>query len=757
MGSFAYETALTPWNSGSLAGGKASLGEVFAAADDEARLGANSNSRWAALEDAYDNRNDAIFKATGQRLPNPVRDPFMLPVPGGSAKVQMPASVTYPQGARDWQERLDALAKQYPDAAEAIGAGRPIDEEAGALLQAAEGRSAEASASRPGVAGFLAGLAGGIRGSLRDPLQAIALVASGGESAAFSAGGRLIGVAGREALVNGLTEAAIQPSVQAWRKDAGVDSGFDRALGDVLMAAGFGAAFGTVAQGLREVVPVLRGLGEKRAVPSALRGAVDAIDADEAVAAMKLPEVDPASHDEALAASVRAAETGEAPPLIYEAPIDSANRELLATAPEEMRRVADLSRQRDINAAAIGDLQKRASDDATYAPVRRAMIEADAAAADAARLRSAAELSKVETERALLADRAASKAREADRLRASADPAKVQELADIETELKARREGQSSVEKLLAEAQAKIHQKRAPLLERFQRDRVPVSERPPEVEPTGSAALRQQAEQIRASAAGVPDPIDAKRAYRQADALDKQAADMDAGLGRRLTKEERQAARREAKALREQADVYHRDSAWSEDPKAGKAAHAAAKRLEARAEALERKAAAGVRMDVTGAEAGAKPAPMPKDQTPFAAPPELARPKPGGAAVNPAPLPEPGNMGTMARTTDRPQSEAVTTLRRALAGTADERAAAHRKLGEMVDALQRREDYDPKIHGQATVDLLTQALGGEPDRVVSSLARDAAGGDADVSFQRGLELAGRGDALSEMIDACRAG
>lgn len=744
MGSFAFETALTPWNNNSVAGGKASLGEIFTAADDEARLGANSNSRWAALEDAYDNRNDAIFKATGQRLPNPVRDPINIPVAGGPG-VQMPASVAYTQGARAWQDKLDALAKQYPDAAEAIAIGRPIEQDAGSLLQAAEGRSAEASASRPGVAGFLAGLAGGIRGSFRDPLQAIALVASGGESGALSVGGRVLGTAGREALVNGLSEAAIQPSVQSWRKEAGVDSGFDRALGDVLMAAGFGAAFGTVAQGLREVVPVLRGAGEQRAVPSALRGAVDAIDADEAVSAMKLPEVSHVAHDEAIASSVTSAETGSAPAPIFERPIDSANRELMATAPEDMGRLADLSRQRDINEAKLSELQARAANDATYAPVRRSMIEADAAAADAERLRAAADAATVETERALLNDRAAARAKDAERIRSSVDPAKARELADIETEIKARRDGQSSVERQLAEAQTKVDQMRAPLLERFQRERVPVAEPAPAPELSAPDALRQQAEKMRADAAAIADPVEAKRAYRQAQALDRQAEDLAAGAGRKLTKEERRAAAREAKDLRRQADEQLQYSSWTEDPKASKNAYANAKKLRAKADELEKRAAAGARL------AGATPPEAPK---PEAMPPASVVAPTSQAAepvAAPAPMPEPA-----APPAPPVEHEAISTLRRALSGTADERAAAHRKLGEMVDALQRREDYDPKLHGQATVDLLTQALGGQPDRVVSGLARDAAGADVDVTFQQGLEAAGRGDELSEMIDACKA-
>ncbi|MBS1180445.1 MAG: hypothetical protein H6Q99_325 [Proteobacteria bacterium] len=846
MGSFAYETALSPWNGDSLAGGRASLGEIFTAADDEMRLGANSNSRWAALEDAYDDRNDAIFKATGQRLPNPVRDPVLVPFGNGAGRAPLPAAVAYPQGSRAWKDRLAALAKQYPDAAEAIGAERPIDDDAGALLQAAEGRSAEASASRPGVGGFLAGLAGGIRGSFRDPLQVMAMVVSGGESTAVTIGGRLLGTAGREALVNGLSEAVIQPEVQAWRKEAGVDHGLGRAFGDVMMAAGLGAGFGTIAQGLREVVPALRGIGQERAVPSELRGAVDAIDADEAVAAMKLPDVSPATHDEAMAAGVRAAETGEVPPYLTETPMESANRELWAAAPDDMGRLDALSRQRDINAAALTDLQARSMDDATFAPVRRAFIEAEAAAADADRLRAAADASKIETERTLLGERAAARDREAERILGTIDPEKARELRDIEGQLKLRREGQTNVEQLLGEARAKVDELRAPLLDKYRRAPEPapeimlpaeygptikaspdawadavakaeadgkgqiigalyndelghvaapwsmpgdkehglagligrgrrdVVERLPEIIRNGRVEMGRSRARIFTDDHGAVVRLDFRRqrgkgqasggspwlltAFRKEDnagdpkfarsepegvTVNSSPPPAPENIGATLPKNNSaaiprrslsgsagdRAAIKEAQDLRDQAREYLIDSSWSSDPKASKIAYQKARDLEARADEIER------RVVPKGKQARTDPA------------------TPGTTAPTEATAPA---AELMPAAPARAENEAINTLRRALSGTADERAAAHRKLGQMVDTLQRREGYEPKIHGQATVDLLTHALGGDPDRVVSSLARDAAGADVDVTFQRGLEVAGRGDALSEMIDACKA-
>lgn len=743
MGSFAYETALTPWNADSIAGGKASLSEIFAAADDEVRLGANSNSRWSALEDAYDTRNDAIFKATGQRLPNPVRDPFMLKV--GPGAVRVPAgTVMYPQSARAWRNQVDGLAKQFPDAAEAIGADRSIDDDAAALLKAAEERSGEASASRPGTAGFLAGLAGGIRGSFRDPLQTLAMIASGGESAAASVGGRLLGTAGREALVNGLTEVAIQPEVQAWRADAGVDHGFNRALGDVLAATGLGAGFGVVAQGLREVVPVLRGLGKQRAVPSELRGAVDAIDADEAAAAMKLPEVNPALHDEAMAAGVRSAETGEVPPYLTETPMDSANRELWATAPDDMGRLDALTRQRDINATAIADLQARTMDDATFAPVRRAFIDAEAAAADADRLRAAAEASKVETERALLGDRAAVRDSDAERILRTIDPAKARELRDIESQLTARREGQANVERLLAETRAKVDELRAPLLDRYRRAPEPAPEimLPAEYGPTIKAMPQGWGEAVaKAEADGKGQIIGAL--YN--DELGHVVApwsipgDDKHGLAGLIRRGRRDVVDRLPEIVRGGRVERGKTRAriFTED-------HGAVIRLDFRRERGKGKASGGSPWLLTAWR---------KEDN--AGAPKSARSAPEGVTVNSSPPPAPENMGAITPKINVPESS-LATLRRAMAGTADERAAAHRKLAEMVDALQRREDYDPKVHGQATVDLLTQALGGDPDRVVSSLARDAAGADVDVTFRRGLDAAGRGDALSEMIDACKA-
>jgi hypothetical protein len=485
-------------------------------------------------------------------------------------------------------------------------------------------------------------------------------------------------------------------------------------------------------------------------------------------------------------------------------------------------------------------------DDATFAPVRRAFIDAEAAAADADRLRAAAEASQVETERALLGDRAAVRDRDAERILRTIDPAKARDLRDIESQLTARREGQANVERLLAETQAKVDELRAPLLDRYRRAPEPAPEimLPAEYGPTIKATPQGWGDAVaRAEADGKGQIIGALYNDELGHVVAPWAihGDDDHGLAGLIRRGRRDVVDRLPEIVRAGRVEKGKTRAriFTED-------HGAAIRLDFRRERGNGPASRGSpwlltawrKEDNAGAPKSARSAP--EGVTVNSSPPPASRnisaiarklnvrdepPVPAGMArvyhsgsrgegqtgrwvstdrqyasdyrrdlplfyldipendprINDAFWPDQGwrnghtfnfettpEEATALREIDRgsgegkrhppafAENDAVTTLRRAFAGTGDERAAAHRKLGEMVEALQRREDYDPKVHGQATVDLLTHALGGDPDRVVSSLARDAAGADVDVTFRRGLDAAGRGDALSEMIDACKA-
>lgn len=232
---------------GAAAGGEAALGEIWSATREAMVYADNANARAAALERAYQDRIDAIAGETGARLDNPMlavsdglRDGTISPMEG------VDPTAIYRRSALTFQTRLEELARQYPDHAGVIGADRAIAEDAAALARTAEERSSMLFASRSGIGRWLASFGGGMIGSLNDPVTVATLFIGAGPSAATAAGGRILSIAAREALLSGASEAAVQPIVQDWRRDAGLDAGFDQALRNVGLATLFGGTFGAV-------------------------------------------------------------------------------------------------------------------------------------------------------------------------------------------------------------------------------------------------------------------------------------------------------------------------------------------------------------------------------------------------------------------------------------------------------------------------------------------------------------------------------
>lgn len=300
--SFFYEQALTP-SRGSFADGVAGFSELAFAARDAAWYADNMAASDAAIEDAYDKRNDAIFKATGQHLENPYRQHF--------AAVRGRSWTGADFGAQ-WQSTVAKLQDNHPDLANEIRAHVPIRDEAKSLAFTAGTRFDEAAASRGDFAGkWAAILDGGFAGSLRDPLQVGTLMLGGGAGTARNTAVRVLEVAGKEAAVNGAVETLMQPMVQAWREQAGLHHGFDQAMFNVLAAAGMGAVFGGALEGAATAVRSLlpgKTPPTLRQLPPEVRGAWHAAEADAFTAAMRPGGMTPEQHDAHVAEALRFAE-----------------------------------------------------------------------------------------------------------------------------------------------------------------------------------------------------------------------------------------------------------------------------------------------------------------------------------------------------------------------------------------------------------------------------------------------------------------
>ncbi|MCI5075642.1 hypothetical protein [Oricola sp.] len=336
------------------AGGEADLGDIWRAARDAAIYVDNSLARGQAMEEAYDRRIEAIRAATGTTLDNPQRAAVSGMPSREELASMLPGESRYDAAKRRFRDELSALAERFPDKADLIGAGRTIEEDARAITSEASESVSRLAGSRPGLAKWGALLGGGLSGSLRDPLQVAAIVASGGPGAARTIGGRILTVAAKEALINGAVEASLQPMVQAWRAEAGLDHGVEQAMLNIVFAAGAGALLGGGVQGAGELIgralrgadldraagalaadtrirePVRRALAGdaaaaatelptiREALPAEARGALDAIETARHFDAEKPRAIEPDTHDQAMTRASRALEAGPDEPLRFD-------------------------------------------------------------------------------------------------------------------------------------------------------------------------------------------------------------------------------------------------------------------------------------------------------------------------------------------------------------------------------------------------------------------------------------------------------
>lgn len=235
----------------SIATGQAPLGEIWDAASEQQHYIDNSDSSYQALYRAYDDRIKAIRERTGETRENPLllaSRGSAQPRPRGSRANQVYSGVsarstagTETQAFNDW---LSQVAARHPDAADVIRADVPLERDAEALARNADERLAKAMASRDGAGKWGAVLAGGLQGSLYDPLQVMTLFAGGGAGGAKTAISRIGKVALQETAINGLAEAMLQPEVQEWRKQAGLPNGWEEAMQNIGFAALAGGVLG---------------------------------------------------------------------------------------------------------------------------------------------------------------------------------------------------------------------------------------------------------------------------------------------------------------------------------------------------------------------------------------------------------------------------------------------------------------------------------------------------------------------------------
>ena len=250
------DTPSIPANA-TFAGGIGSLADIAAAARDSLLYVENAYASSDALRRVLDDRRRAIHDATGAQLPDPLaaaQEEFrqkaaersIAPFSDRWTHDDRPETLEeiYNRHIDAFRGELATLSEKFPDARDAIGADRNPWDDAAELARKADERLGTLMASRSGLGKYGALLAGGMVGSLADPLTVMSLAAGGGPGATRTVAGRILSVAGKEAIINAATEAAIQPGVQEWRDRIGLDAGMDEAIRNVLFAGVMGGAFG---------------------------------------------------------------------------------------------------------------------------------------------------------------------------------------------------------------------------------------------------------------------------------------------------------------------------------------------------------------------------------------------------------------------------------------------------------------------------------------------------------------------------------
>lgn len=321
------------------AGGAATVGEIYTAARDNMLYVDNTFASQWALDRAITERNDEVFKATGVRPEMPFGR-----LRHGTAGWRSDA----PDALAKWQRDVSEAAARIPDQNVAARLNRSIEGDAIRIARESDERLAQVMGSRGGASKWIGALAGGFSGSMRDPINVLSLFVGGGPGAARTIAGRIVATAAKEAFVNGATEAAMQPTVQAWREKAGLDHGMQQALANIGFAAAFGGIVGGAGRSIAEAAGKLSGRALEAAgdaaasdarvaeplrramggdieaarqvlpeihdsLPAEARGALDQVETIGHLDASRPRSIAPEQHDLAVSAAHRSIDTGTPP------------------------------------------------------------------------------------------------------------------------------------------------------------------------------------------------------------------------------------------------------------------------------------------------------------------------------------------------------------------------------------------------------------------------------------------------------------
>lgn len=258
-------TDIEAWRPGApspgIAGDPVSLGEVYDSSLAEQVQANNANARFDMRLQATERRISAIEKATGTRLANPFQkgrwDGDRSYLVEGQA-FAMPTA----DELSAFQEELRKLAQSRPEHAGVIKPELSPWQEVQQRTHAAGRRAEEAMDTRGNIfndpQAYAASFAGAFVGSFYDPVNIVANIAGGPGNKAKS----ILWNAVRQGAVNAGVQAALEPAVQAWRKEAGLEAGLVQGAQNVGFAFAFGAGLDAGGRAVARGYRAARGTSE---------------------------------------------------------------------------------------------------------------------------------------------------------------------------------------------------------------------------------------------------------------------------------------------------------------------------------------------------------------------------------------------------------------------------------------------------------------------------------------------------------------
>ena len=253
-----FEKLREPDGSAARTGDPTSFGDIFGAAFDSARVVDSSNASLVAMERAYDQR---IKAATDAGFAHSLVNPMRMSQGSTAPEFGLPDQDD-PYASFDRQLRELATNEKDPTKIAALKLDRSVREDAKEIAREAEARFNSVWERAPNMygAGAVARFGGGFAGAATDPVN-IAALAAGPWGRVGVGAKNLLWMGAKTGAVNAGAETAIQPFVQKWRKEAGLDYGISHAAENIGTAFALGFGLDTAVRG--GFRGIQRGLGRE--------------------------------------------------------------------------------------------------------------------------------------------------------------------------------------------------------------------------------------------------------------------------------------------------------------------------------------------------------------------------------------------------------------------------------------------------------------------------------------------------------------